>query len=56
MPFVTFSNNVKTKGTVFFMITYVSFVFVHIAAPDHAQICMSLKEEKKREKKLAILA
>jgi len=25
-------------------------VVVHIAAPDRAQICMSLKEEKKKEK------
>lgn len=25
-------------------------VFVHIAAPDHAPNCMSLKEEKKKKK------
>lgn len=53
-----FSNNVKKqKGTVvwFFVfffkkITYVSLFFVHIAAPGHAQICMSLKEEEKNKK------
>lgn len=49
MPFVTFSNNVKDKGDSF-LITYVSLFFVHIAAPGHAQICMSLKEEKNKKK------